>query len=202
MSAVLNMALDQIEFRFRKIKEEEMVIADTFRAALEKTRQEIVERSLDPKDPEHIALLDELKRVFKKKNIEELSADEMKEITKDLNDLKKRAERKNHSDRMLASKYSGDVKYMRTHKRIMENPPPIANAIITHQILMEIKNLADERIAHNARVLDNEPFFIRSLQPLIISACKKQRITVNMEQVKFIETCISQEYFTERNWAS
>jgi type I restriction enzyme, R subunit len=202
MSAVLNMALDQIDFQFRKIKDEELIIADAFRSALEKTRLEIVERCLDPKDLEYIAILDELKRVFKKKNIEELTADEMKELMYELNDLKKRAEQKNNADRRLASKYSGDAKYMRTHKRIMSNPPPIANDIVTHRILMEIKGLADNKIAHNERVLDNEPFFVRSLQPFIIRACKKHGISVNIEQVKFIETCISQEYFIERNWAS
>jgi type I restriction enzyme R subunit len=202
MSVVLNMALDQIDFQFRKIKDEELVIADAFRTALEKTRHEIVERCLDAKDPEYIAILDELKHIFKKKNIEELTADEMKEFMNELNGLKKRAEQKNHADRRLAAKYSGDVKYMRSHKRIMSNPPSIANDTVTHRILMEIKELADDKIAHNESILDNEPFFIRSLQPFIIGACKKQRVTVNMEQVKFIETCIAQEYFTERNWAS
>ena len=123
MSQILNMALDQIDFQFRKIKEEELIIADAFRDTLEKTRREIVDRCLDPKDPEYISLLDELKRVFKKKNIEELTADEMKQMMGDLNALKKKAEKRNLADRMLAVKYSGDVKYMRTHKRIMNSPP-------------------------------------------------------------------------------
>ena len=81
---------------------------------------------MDPKDPEYVALLDELKRIFKKKNIEELTSDEMKDLMGELDDLRKKAEKKNHEDQMLAKKYNGDVKYMRTHKRIMESPPPIA----------------------------------------------------------------------------
>lgn len=132
MSQILNMALDQIDFQFRKIKEEELIIADAFRDTLEKTRREIVDRCLDPKDPEYISLLDELKRVFKKKNIEELTADEMKQMMGDLNALKKKAEKRNLADRMLAVKYSGDVKYMRTHKRIMNSPPPITDAVTIH----------------------------------------------------------------------
>lgn len=35
----------------------------------------------------------------------------------ELDSLKKKAERRNIADRMLAAKYSGDVKYMRTHKK-------------------------------------------------------------------------------------
>ena len=149
MSQILNMALDQIDFQFRKIKEEELIIADAFRDTLEKTRREIVDRCLDPKDPEYISLLDELKRVFKKKNIEELTADEMKQMMGDLNALKKKAEKRNLADRMLAVKYSGDVKYMRTHKRIMNSPPPITDAVTIHRILMTVKSKADDQIAHN-----------------------------------------------------
>ena len=139
MSQILNMALDQIDFQFRKIKEEELIIADAFRDTLEKTRREIVDRCLDPKDPEYISLLDELKRVFKKKNIEELTADEMKQMMGDLNALKKKAEKRNLADRMLAVKYSGDVKYMRTHKRIMNSPPPITDAVTIHVKFRRIK---------------------------------------------------------------
>ena len=156
MSQILNMALDQIDFQFRKIKEEELIIADAFRDTLEKTRREIVDRCLDPKDPEYISLLDELKRVFKKKNIEELTADEMKQMMGDLNALKKKAEKRNLADRMLAVKYSGDVKYMRTHKRIMNSPPPITDAVTIHRILMTVKSKADDQIAHNENILDNE----------------------------------------------
>lgn len=201
MTGVLNMALDQISFQFRKIKEEELVIADAFRNALEKTRREIVDRCIDPKDPEYVVLLDELKRIFKKKNIEELTSDEMKYLMGDLDDLRKKAEKKNHADKMLADKYAGDVKYMRTHKRIMESPPPIADAVTIHKILMDVKMQTDDKIAHNEAVLDNEAYFIKTLQPFIINACKKQNTQINIAQVKFIDMCISQEYFTERNWA-
>lgn len=202
ISSVLNMALDQIDFQFRKIGEEELVIADAFRSSLEKTRREVVERCLDPKDPEYITLLDELKRIFKKKNIEELTSDEMTDLMDELDNLRKRAEKHNHKDALLAAKYGGDVKFMRTHKRIMGNPPPIADDITVHRILMSVKEQADEKIAHNQNVLDNQAFFTRTLQPFIIAACKRENTKVNMQQVKFIDSCISQEYFTERNWAS
>ena len=202
MSGVLNMAFDQIDFQFRKIGEEELVIADVFRSSLEKTRREIVEHCLDPKDPEYISLLDELKRIFKKKNIEELSADEMKQMTEELDALRKKAEHHNHADQMLAAKYGGDVKYMRTHKRIMGTPPPLADAMTIHKILMFVKSKADDQIAHNESVLDNEAFFMKSLQPFIITACKQEGAKVGMPQVKFIDNCLSQEYFAERKWVS
>ena len=202
MSQILNMALDQIDFQFRKIKEEELIIADAFRDTLEKTRREIVDRCLDPKDPEYISLLDELKRVFKKKNIEELTADEMKQMMGDLNALKKKAEKRNLADRMLAAKYSGDVKYMRTHKRIMGSPPPIADAITVHRILMSVKSKADDQIAHNENILDNENYFIKSLQPIILRACMGENVRIDKPQLMFIDNCLSKEYILERDWVS
>ena len=202
MSQVLNMALDQIDFQFRKIKEEELIIADAFRDTLEKTRREIVDRCLDPKDPEYISLLDELKRVFKKKNIEELTADEMKQMMGDLNTLKKKAEKRNLADRMLAAKYSGDVKYMRTHKRIMNSPPPITDAVTIHRILMTVKSKADDQIAHNENILDNEEYFIKSLQPIILRACMGEKVKLDKPQLMFIDNCLSKEYILERDWVS
>lgn len=202
MSQILNMALDQIDFQFRKIKEEELIIADAFRDTLEKTRREIVDRCLDPKDPEYISLLDELKRVFKKKNIEELTADEMKQMMGDLNTLKKKAEKRNLADRMLAAKYSGDVKYMRTHKRIMNSPPPITDAVTIHRILMTVKSKADDQIAHNENILDNEEYFIKSLQPIILRACMGEKVKLDKPQLMFIDNCLSKEYILERDWVS
>ena len=202
MSQILNMALDQIDFQFRKIKEEELIIADAFRDTLEKTRREIVDRCLDPKDPEYISLLDELKRVFKKKNIEELTADEMKQMMGDLNALKKKAEKRNLADRMLAVKYSGDVKYMITHKRIMNSPPPITDAVTIHRILMTVKSKADDQIAHNENILDNEEYFIKSLQPIILRACMGEKVKLDKPQLMFIDNCLSKEYILERDWVS
>ena len=202
MSQILNMALDQIDFQFRKIKEEELIIADAFRDTLEKTRREIVDRCLDPKDPEYISLLDELKRVFKKKNIEELTADEMKQMMGNLNALKKKAEKRNLADRMLAAKYSGDVKYMRTHKRIMNSPPPITDAVTIHRILMTVKSKADDQIAHNENILDNEEYFIKSLQPIILRACMGEKVKLDKPQLMFIDNYLSKEYILERDWVS
>lgn len=198
MSSVLNMALDQIDFRFRKICEEELVIADAFRNTLEKTRRELVERCLDPKDPEYISLLDELKRIFKKKNIEELTADEMKKMMEELDVLRKKAEKRNREDAMLAAKYHGDIKFMRTHKRIMSNTPSIGDPITIFRILLNVKDSADNKIAHNESILDNQPYFYKELRPVIKGACREQNVSLTRPQLDFIDTCIATEYFNER----
>lgn len=201
MSAILNLALDQIEFHFKKVSENELVIADKFRETLENTRK-AVQGTLDPKDPKYITLLEELQRLLAKKNIEELTADEMTANMAELERIKKAAERLNHADNMLAAKYEGDVKYMRTHKRLRENPPPIANDIVINQILLGLKHRVDDQIIANSHLLDNEPYFMQGMFPLIKQEFDKHHLKYSASQIKYVGVCISNEYFTERNFAS
>ena len=122
----------------------------------------------------------------------------MKSMMEELDNLRKRAEKHNKADEMLAAKYGGDAKYMRTHKRIMSNPPPIADQITVFRILLNIKGQADDKISRNESILDNQPYFIKELRPVIKGACRSQNVTLSRPQLDFIDTCISNEYFTER----
>lgn len=201
ITELLNTALDQVEFHFRKVSESEMVIADQFQDILEKTRREL-ERSLDPKDPEYVSLLDELKRIFKKKNIEELTADEMKEHIQDLERIRKAAAQQNLRDQMLCSKYGNDAKYMRTHKRLKASPPPIGADSVIFDVLMGVKAAVDQKVLKNQRMMDNHAFFSQEIMPSIIQSCRKSGVKPTLNQVKFIDQCISTEYFAERNYTA
>ena len=201
VSGLLNLALDQIEFHFRKVSESELVIADKFQDVLEKTRQELA-RNLDTKDPEYISLLEELKRIFKKKNIEELTADEMNQNIQELERIRKAAAQQNLRDQMLCAKYKNDVKYMRTHKRIKANPPPIGSDPVIFDVLMGIKVAVDQKVLKNQHMMDNHAYFTREIMPEIIQSCRSSGVQPAAGQVKFIETCISGEYFAERTWTA
>ncbi len=120
----------------------------------------------------------------------------------ELETLKKKAQKRNLADRMLAARYSGDVKYMRTHKRIMGTPPPVADAITVHKILMTVKGQADDKISHNEHVLDNEQYFMKELQPVILRACISENVKLDKMQLLFIDDCLAKEYISERDWVS
>ena len=201
VSGLLNMALDQIEFHFRKVSESEMVIADKFQDVLEKTRREL-ERSLDPKDPEYISLLDELKRIFKKKNIEELTADEMQAHITDLERIRRATIQMNLRDQMLCSKYGNDAKFMRTHKRLKETPPPLGSDPIIFGILMGVKKAVDQRVLRNQRMMDNHAYFSQEIMPTIIQSCRVHGVQPTLDQVRYIDTCTANEYFAERTWSA
>ena len=111
-----------------------------------------------------------------KKNIEELTAEEMTANIEELERIRKAAEQKNHLDSMLAAKYEGDVKFMRTHKRLRENPPPIAGDLIINQILLSLKHRVDAKIIANSHLLDNEPYFMQDLYPLIKQEFEKHHL--------------------------
>lgn len=201
ITELLNTAMDQIEFHFRKVSESEMIIADQFQDVLEKTRREL-ERSLDPKDPKYVSLLDELKRIFKKKNIEELIADEMKEHIQDLEQIRRAAAQQNLRDQMLCSKYGNDAKYMRTHKRLKASPPPIGTDSVIFDVLMGVKVAVDQKVLKNQRMMDNHAFFSQEIMPSIIQSCRKSGVKPTLDQVKFIDRCIATEYFAERNYSA
>lgn len=201
MSAILNLAMDEIEFHFRKVSEKELVIADKYQDTLNRTRKAVL-HTLDPKDPEYITLLEELQRLLAKKNIEELTADEMTADIEALERIRKLAEQKNLADQMLAAKYDGDVKFMRTHKRLRETPSPIAGNVALHQVLTHLKHRVDSQVLSNSHLMDNEPYFMQGMFPMIKQELDAQHLKYSAAQIKYIGTCISNEYFTERNFAS
>ena len=199
MSAILNMALDGIDFKFKKVSEDEMVIADKFRESLERTRQEM-QRNNDPKDPEYVTLLEELQRLFAKKNMEELTADEMSAHMKELERIREAAKKKNAADAMLARKYYGDLKFMRTHKRLREGANPIASDMVLNKVLLSLKNTVDQQVYDNEKVLDNEPFFEKNMYPIIVRVFNDNEVQLDAANVKKVGSIISEEYFHERAW--
>ncbi len=116
---LLNVALENIIFMFRKVSEEELVIADKLKDSLRKTR-EALGGNFDPRDPEFVSLYDELKRLFEKKNLGESTQEEMNENIHSLDRLFEKVNELNRKNNLLKAKYENDAKYARMHKRILE----------------------------------------------------------------------------------
>src|SRR5690606_25625154 len=121
-SNLLNTALEDVLFTFTKVKEEEMVLADKLRSTLQRTR-EMLAGNFDQKAPEFITLKEELERLFKKKNLAEIDAEEMKANIDALNAIYDKAKELERKNQLLKAKYENDEKYARLHKRLMEKDP-------------------------------------------------------------------------------
>lgn len=115
MQELLNEALEDVYFTFHKKSEAELKLADSLYDQLRKTR-EVMVRNIDPKDPEYIALLDELKRLFEKRNMKAVTQVEMQQHIELLQDIERKVRTLNAENDRLAKKFDGDAKFVRIFK--------------------------------------------------------------------------------------
>jgi type I restriction enzyme R subunit len=196
-TSLLNMALEKMQFTFRKIAEHELKIADQFREELERTRKEL-EGNFDKQDPRFITLFEELKRLFRKKNIEELTSQEMNEAIRNLRSIYDQASQLNNKDALLAAKYENDTKFARIHKRIRENHIPFLNSdIMLHEVLIDIKHKTDNLVVNNRDILKNQDYFSEETKATILRVLEEKGIR-DLALIRFINTTLVNEYFYER----
>lgn len=194
---LLNIALEKLQFTFRKIATHELQIADKFRSELERARKEL-EGNFDKKDPRFISLFEELKRLFKKKNIEELTSTEMDEAIKDLKKIYEQANTLNNKDAMLAAKYENDTKFARIHKRIKENNMNVLNSdLLLHETLLYIKHETDKTVVNNQAILNNQDYFAEATKRTILETLEDKGIR-DLNVVRFFNNTLVNEYFYQR----
>lgn len=195
-SKLLNVALENVFFMFRKVSEDELVIADQLKDMLKKTREALA-NNFDQDDPEFISLYEELKRLFKKKNLDEITQEEMQANITSLRKIYEKVTELNRKNSLLKAKYENDAKYARIHKRIREKKTIAEKESELHQTLMAIKDQADERVLNNTKLLDNEGYFEQMMMPLVIGGFGQAGTQLEPESARFINTCVVNEYVDE-----
>ena len=199
---LLNVALEDVIFAFTKVKEEEMVLADELKGILQRTREGLG-GNFDPQDPEFISLKKELERLFKKKNLNEVTKEQMEENIKALNDIYSRAKELERKNQLLKAKYDNDEKYARLHKRLMEKDPLTDSESKLFEALKGLKAEVDKQIEQNSKMLENENFVEKMMLRLVIEQFKnKQHIPLTTQSTKRINNLIVKEYMNEYNGQS
>ena len=198
MTALISLAVDDLEFNFRKISEHELGIKDDFLAVRRKTCREF-EINADKKDPEYVALLEELRRILERHNIEEMTAAQMQAQQNDLDALRKKIHDLNAENDRLTSKYGGDEKFMRIHKRLAGQ---FSSPTMLHELLIEMKTTIDGKLLNNYVMLDNEPYFTSELARNLIRGTEKFSIPAKAKFIRNIAAIIAQEYIDERKSTS
>lgn len=194
---ILNIALEDVLFTFRKVSQAEMVIADELRETLRRTREGLA-GNIDPYDPAFVTLKEELERLFKKKNLAEITQAEMIENIAALQGIHARARELERKNQLLRAKYANDEKYARLHKRLLEKGEPTANERKLFEALTAFKAEADARISQNARILTNEAFAKSEMTRLIIEQLKnKHHLPLTAESTQFINNLVMKEYLAE-----
>lgn len=195
---LLNVALEDVLFMFRKVSEDELVIADKLKDTLKKTREALAV-NFDKKDPEFITLYEELKRLFEKKNLDEITQDEMTKNIVSLQAIFDQVAELNRRNNLLKAKYKNDHKFVRTHKRVMESGGTSKRESEIFETLIEIKTQADDKILINQRLLENESFFDQLMRKTVIDGFDKTGVKLDSQSARFINTCLVKEYLNEFN---
>ncbi len=196
ISNLLNVALENVVFMFHKKSENELVIADKLKDMLRKVR-EALGGNFDPKDPVFVSLYDELKRMFKMKNLDEVTQDEMKENLDSLESLFDKATELNRRNDLLKAKYVNDSKYARIHKRILEKGNISNRESVVNEILLDIKKQADEKILNMKNILNSEGYFEKYMIGTVLNSFEKNKIKLELDSAKYINSCLVKEYINE-----
>jgi type I restriction enzyme, R subunit len=194
---LLNLALEDVIFAFTKVKEEEMVLADQLRNTLQRTREKLG-GNFDQKDPVFISLKEELERLFKKKNLSEVTKEEMEANIKALNEIYDKARELERKNQLLRAKYQNDEKYARIHKRLMEKDPLTPSEAKLFEVLSALKQEVDNQILQNSNILENESFVEKMILRLVIDQIKnKHQMPLDTATSKRINQLIVKEYMNE-----
>lgn len=193
----LNIALEDVLFTFRKISEEELVLADQLKDILRRTR-EMLSNNFDQRSPEFISLKEELERLFKKKNLNEVSKEEMAENIEALEHIYESAQENARKNELLRAKYAYDAKFARIHKRLMEKGDLTESESKLFDALMGLKERADSQLLQNAHLLDNESYASKMMLRMVIEQFKKEQdIPLSAANSKFINQLVMKEYLSE-----
>jgi len=196
---LLNMALEDIIFKFTKIGEEELILADQLKNTLRQTR-EAMAVNFDQQDTRFISLKEELERLFKKKNLSEVTQEEMVSNIGTLNKIHERVKELNRQNEQLRQKYHGDKKYTRIHKRLQERGGISDSERRIFVALNGVKQDADEQVLQNTQMLGNENYFKLQMMPMVINRfMKEQQIKLNPDTSHYINNLVVSEYLNEFN---
>ena len=193
---LLNVALENVLFMFRKVSEEELKIADELKNTLRKTRETLA-NNFDKRDPEFISLYEELKRLFEKKNLDELTQEDMKANIGSLEEIYRKIKELNRINANLKAKYKNDPKYARLHKRIIENGNITNRATEIQEALLDVKEKIDEKVTLRRQTLENEEFFHGIVINEVIQSFDKTGIKLKNESADYLENLIVREYIDE-----
>ena len=209
---LINEAMMDIEFTFSKIGQEEMHLISGGIELKEKWQRTITSftQNFDQDDPEFISLRDAFMERFKEHGfvIDSIAkfneeAQALDEIIVRLQDLQKR-------NNALMKKYKGDEKFARVHKRIREvnkqreekGQKPMFSFLDEEiaAILNIIKEDVDAKVYDRNDILKKDAYFNRTVMALI-NGCLYHfpQIKPEMDDYKFIQTRISQQYINQYN---
>ena len=207
----INLAMLEIEFKFRLKQEEELhILADggDLQGKWNKVIQAFTE-NIDTEDSEYITLKEAFMLRFKEKGFVIDSYDEFEEENRALDEvMAKLLSIKRRNDALLR-KYNGDQKFVRIHKRVFEENETrkgrgasllvSANEETIVQALSRIKSTIDEKVLDRSDILRKDSYFAQTVMQQITMGLNDLNFSSDRDDRSFMQERISRQYRDQYN---
>ena len=206
VSGIINEAISALEFKFNyKGKEElEIVYNDLIDKYYDVKRE--FDACFDKQEDKYISLAEDFQSYFNKKGFIRDDVASLKADIGYMDEVMLKIREINRRNNLLKRKYADDEKFVRIHKRILEEnekrskstPPqkPLisANERIIAEELSKVKSSIDQLIWLNIHILDNEGTFNQK----VLSEVSRKMLDLGIESTvgdrKYITNHITTEY--------
>lgn len=206
VSGIINVALSELEFEFKKgIPEELRIIVNDIRERCERVQAEF-EANFDTKEERYVILADEFREYFRKKGFVPQSTEDAKASIQYMDEVMKKIREINRRNNLLKRKYKGDERFVRIHKRIEEHNQKRERPIISaHEYevaenLSKMKEEIDRWLFLDINILDNEPAFQQDVLAIIGKELLSMKIRADIKDRKYLGSLIATEYLQQRNY--
>lgn len=211
---LVNEAMQDIEFTFSKIGEEELKLISGGRELQDKWRDTIraFMDNIDQDDPEFITLREAFTQRFKEHGFVIDSIAKFNEETAALDSIIVRLKAIQTANRALLKKYNGDAKFARVHKRIREvnhdRKEKSAKPIFTFSdyeisiILNMIKSEVDQRVYDKNDILKKDAYFEQTVLSIVANMLyhfPQISDTATIEDYDFVKKGIARQYLNQYN---
>lgn len=209
---LVNEAMQDIEFTFSKIGEEELKLISGGRELQDKWRDTIraFMDNVDPDDPEFITLREAFMQRFKEHGFVIDSIAKFNEETAALDSIIDRLKTIQKTNKALLNKYNGDAKFARVHKRIREinseRKEKSRKPIFTFSdyeisiILNMIKEDVDQRVYDKNDILKKDVYFEQTVLQIVanmLSHFPQISDEATIEDYNFVKNGIARQYLNQ-----
>ena len=207
VSGIINVALSELEFEFKKGMPEELrIVVNDIRERCERVQAEF-EANFDTREERYVILADEFREYFRKKGFVPQSTEDAKASIQYMDEVMKKICEINRRNNILKRKYKGDERFVRIHKRIEEQNQKRERPIISaHEYeiaenLAKMKDEIDRRLFLDINILDNEPAFGQDVLSIVGKELIAMKIRTDIKDRKYLSNLITTEYLQQRNYA-
>lgn len=194
----LNTAFSNLDIKFTKINEGELVISDKYLDKIEEVRRKFID-NIDKDDKYYVSLANKFNNLFKSKNIEELTTEDINANMTKLTDIERDIEKLNLKNSMLLNKLLGDEKFVKVFKRVKEKITEFSDARLV-ELLLDIKNKVDDLILRRNDILDNTEFFKSEVGRCVYTTSIEE--TKVIDEIDFFVELIVDMYENERKMSN